>query len=82
MPGCGKRGKPKTGFPLFPHPLGISPRTGEIPTFPQLRRKQADGKVENQKQVSHFPTATNSLSSGRKTRDAGRALRAALRVKE
>ena len=29
----------------------------EIPTFPQLRRKQADGKVENQKQVSHFPTA-------------------------
>ena len=27
----------------------------EIPTFPQLRRKQADGKVENQKQVSHFP---------------------------
>jgi hypothetical protein len=34
----------------------------EIPTFPQLRRKQADGKVENQKQVSHFPTATNPLS--------------------
>src|SRR5258708_33771777 len=28
----------------------------EIPTFPQLRRKQADGKVENQKQVSHIPS--------------------------
>jgi len=43
----------------------------EIPTFPQLRRKQADGKVENQKQVSHFPTATNPLSPGRKNRAAG-----------
>ena len=62
----------------------------EIPTFPQLRRKQADGKVENQKQVSHFPTATNPLSPGTQTRAAGGlrpppgggALRAALRVKE
>ena len=60
----------------------------EIPTFPQLRRKQADGKVENQKQVSHFPTATNPLSPGTKPGlRAGfalrprRALRAALRVK-
>src|SRR5712671_6725394 len=49
----------KQASPSFHSPLGISPRTGEIPTFPQLRRKQADGKVENQKQVSHFPTATN-----------------------
>ena len=60
----------------------------EIPTFPQLRRKQADGKVENQKQVSHFPTATNPLSPERKTGPrAGFALRPAagasrLRVKE
>ena len=37
----------------------------------ELWRKQADGKVENQKQVSHFPTATNPLSPGRKTRAAG-----------
>ena len=78
----GKRGNPKAGFPLFPPFLGNLAKQREISTFPQLRRKQADGKVENQKQVSHFPTATNSLSSGRKTRDAGRALRAALRVKE
>src|SRR6202030_1974176 len=48
----------------------------EIPTFPQLRRKQADGKVENQKQVSHFPTATNTLSPGTKPGPrAGFALR-------
>jgi hypothetical protein len=60
--GCGKRGKPKAGFPSFHSPLGISPTTGEIPTFPQLRRKQADGRVENQKRVSHFPTATNPIS--------------------
>ena len=31
----------------------------EIPTFPQLRRL-GYGKVENQKQVSHFPTAIYS----------------------
>jgi hypothetical protein len=43
----------------------------EIPTFPQLRRKQADGKVENQKQVSHFPTAPNPLSPGTKPGAAG-----------
>ena len=55
----GKRGNPKAGFPLFPPFLGNLAKKREIPTFPQLRRKQADGKVENQKQVSHFPTATN-----------------------
>ena len=41
-------------------PLPTAPwksrKTGEIPTFPQLRRR-GGGKVENQKQVSHFPTA-------------------------
>jgi len=36
-------------------------------------RKQADGKVENQKQVSHFPTATNPLSPGTQTPGRGRA---------
>jgi len=33
--------------------LEISPKADEIPPFPQLRRR--GGKVENQKQVSHFP---------------------------
>src|SRR5260370_35481475 len=46
----------KQASPSFHSTLEISPRTGEIPTFPQLRRKQPDGKVENQKQVSNFPT--------------------------
>src|SRR5204862_633021 len=61
----------KQASPSFHSPLEISPRTGEIPTFPQLRRKQADGKVENQKQVSHFPTATNPFSPERKPGAAG-----------
>src|SRR5437763_1237862 len=42
--------------PSFHSPLEISPKAGEIPTFPQLRRLRR-GKVENQKQVSHFSTA-------------------------
>src|SRR6266540_3315041 len=37
----------------------------EIPTFPQLRRR-GYGKVENQNQVSHFPTAI-SLKVKKKT---------------
>jgi hypothetical protein len=35
MPGRGKPGKPKAGFPPFPPPLEIA---AAIPTFPQLRR--------------------------------------------
>src|SRR5712692_1559995 len=46
----------KQASPSFHSPLEISPKAGEIPTFPQLRRLRR-GKVENQKQVSHFPTA-------------------------
>src|SRR5256885_8500611 len=46
----------KQAFPSFHSPLEISPKPGEIPTFPQLRRLRG-GKVENQTQVSHFPTA-------------------------
>ncbi len=61
----------KQASPSSHSPLEISPRTGEIPTFPQLRRKQAVEKWKTKKQVSHFPTATNPLSPGRKTRAAG-----------
>jgi hypothetical protein len=53
MTGHGRRGKPKAGFPPRPQPLEIA--NCAIPTFPPLRR--SNGKVENQKQVSHFPTA-------------------------
>jgi len=85
MPGLWKAWKAKGRLPtLSTSPLEISPKTGEIPTFPQLRRRRRDGKVENQKQVFHFPTATNpSLSKQENTAArAGFALRptAALRA--
>src|SRR3984893_16017356 len=51
---CEKRGKPKAGFPSFPTALGN--RQSAIPTVPQPRR-QPRGKVEIQKQDSHFPVA-------------------------
>jgi hypothetical protein len=54
MPVYGKRGKPKTGFPPFPTALGN--RQSAIPTFPQPRLRPR-GKVEIQKQDSHFPVA-------------------------
>jgi hypothetical protein len=47
--------KQKQLFPSSHAPLGISPKAGEIPTFPQPR-VAPDGKVENHQQVFHFPT--------------------------
>jgi len=77
--GCGKRGKPKAGFPLFPQPLGNLAKSGRDSHISTAPATKADGKVENQKQVSHFPTATNPLSPGMKNRAvrAGFALRPA-----
>ena len=72
VPGLWKAWKAKGRLPTLPtSPLEISPKTGEIPTFPQLRRTKADGKVENQKQVSHFPTASIPLSTKEQNRSAG-----------
>ena len=90
MPGLWKAWKAKDRLPtLSTSPLEISPKAGEIPTFPTAPATKADGKVENQKQVSHFPTATNPFLPEPKTRArAGFALRPAagasrrLRVKE
>ena len=66
----------KQASPSFHSPLEISPKAGEISTFPQLRRLRG-GKVENQKQVSHFPTAISLLKTGGSR--AGFALRPAQR---
>jgi hypothetical protein len=79
MPGLWKAWKAKGGLPtLSTSPLGISPRAGEIPTFPQLRRllpisgrnssqkesgSVGHGKVEIQNQDSHFPTAPTACGS-------------------
>jgi hypothetical protein len=72
MPGLWKAWKAKSRLP----PLSTAPwksrqEQARFPHFHSSGGKQADGKVENQKQVSHFPTATNPLSPGRNTRAAG-----------
>jgi hypothetical protein len=51
-----KAWKSETRISPLPTTPWKSRKTGEIPTFPQLRRRDG-GKVENQEQVSHFPTA-------------------------
>src|SRR6267142_1659553 len=52
MTACGRRGKPKAGFPRASTVLGNrKSHDSHIPTAAARR-----GKVENQKQVSHFPT--------------------------
>ena len=69
----------KQASPSFHEPLGNLAqrrRDSHISTAPATR---ADGKVENQKQVSHFPTATVSLMSQEENTEprAGFALRPA-----
>src|SRR5919198_394307 len=79
--GCGNAGpvesveKQKQLFHSFHRPLEISPkaRDSHIPTA----RLRGDGKVENQKQVSHFPTAARdddccSLSENETKKGVGR----------
>ena len=63
MPVYGRRGKPKAGFPLRPQTLEIA--NGAIPTFPPSLRL-ACGKVEIQKQDSHFPTGFFFISKKEK----------------
>ena len=53
MPELWKAGKTKDGFPPLPTAPWESRQQREIPTFPQSEQS-ADGKMENQKQVSHF----------------------------
>jgi hypothetical protein len=56
MPGLWKAWKAKRRLPtLSTSPLEISPKGGEIPTFPQLGRSGL-GKWKTKRQVSHFPS--------------------------
>jgi hypothetical protein len=75
--GCGNDGavesveSQKQASPSFHEPLGNlanSRRDSHISTAPVTK---ADGKVENQEQVSHFSTATVSLMSEKKKQSAG-----------
>jgi hypothetical protein len=75
--------KQKQLFPSSHAPLEISPKAGEIPTFPQPR-VAPDGKVENHKagfQLSHAgraTTATVYMYSKSKTKQRDRPLRGLL----
>lgn len=55
MPGPWKAWKSRSGFPPLSTVPWKSRRQRGIPTFPQPGFAP-DGKVENQNQVSHFPT--------------------------
>src|SRR5579862_2351561 len=80
----------KQASPSSHSPLEISPRTGEIPTFPQLRREAGGWKSGKPKAGFPLSHRHESLSPGTKNPGRGRAspsarrraLRAALRVKE
>src|SRR5436305_12783290 len=71
MPGCGKGGKPKAGFPLFPRAPWESRQ--KPARFPHSHSSGDEGgwKSGNQKQVSHFPTASIPLSTKEQNRSAG-----------
>jgi hypothetical protein len=61
----------KQASPSFHEPLGNlakNRRDSHIPTAPTTK---ADGKVENQKQVFHFPTATIPLDETKNTTAGG-----------
>src|SRR5260370_26151201 len=67
MTACGRRGKPKAGFPRASTVLGNrKSRDSHIPTAAARR-----GKVENQKQVSHFPTCCFFLPQNESERRPG-----------
>src|SRR5204863_10141663 len=74
--GCGKRGKPKAGFPLFPQPLGNlaeSRRDSHIPTAP------ATTPWKSGKPKAGFPLSHRVLLCSKKRTENGRASPPALR---
>ena len=72
MPGLWKAWKAKSRLPpLSTSPLEISPKAGEIPTFPQLRRRR---RMEKWKTKSRFPTfPPPDFSLSKKKTAGGRA---------
>src|SRR2546422_6025521 len=78
----------KQASPSFHRHLEISPRTGEIPTFPQLRRRGGwkSGKPKPGFPLSHrhpfLPKRKGRRRAGFALRPAAGASRRALRVKE
>jgi len=68
----------------FHEPLGNLAKGGRDSHIPPAPTTRADGKVENPKQVFHFPTASVSISETHNTRRGraiARARAAALRAR-
>src|SRR5687768_12876342 len=75
---CGKSGKPKALPTLSTSPLEISPKAGEVSTFPQLRRRRRMEKWKTKSRFSTFPPPRVLLSQTKKAAPrAGFALRPA-----
>ena len=73
MTGLWKAWKAKSRLPTLPtSPLEISPKGRRDSHIPTARAKRS-GKVENQRQVFHFPTATVSHISEEEKPERGRA---------
>jgi hypothetical protein len=69
MPGLWKEWKAKTKLPtLSTSPLEIPPGAGEIPTFPQLRRRGRMEKCKTKSRFCTFPPPRIPLSQTKKTR--------------
>src|SRR5574341_582048 len=64
--GCGKRGKPKAGFPLFPRAPWKSRKGSEIPTAPTTTA------VEKWKSKSRISTFPPRLAISQKVKKRGR----------
>jgi hypothetical protein len=79
---CGNAGAVESGesqkqaFPASHEPLGNLAKRRQDSHISTAPATKADGKVENQKQVSHFPTASNLHS---RTEQPGRGRGFALR---
>src|SRR3954453_19896354 len=85
---CGNDGpvetveSPKQATRCFHRPMGISPRAGEIPTFPQLRRRGGwkSGKPKTGFPLSHrhlfIPNENRGPTGGASPYARGGALRA------
>jgi hypothetical protein len=83
MPGLWKAWKAKVRLPtLSTSPLEISPPPGEIPTFPQRRRRGRMEKWKTQNQVFHFLTAPTIEWEEPKKRPRRAGLRPAARRRE
>jgi hypothetical protein len=75
MPGLWAEWKAKNRLPTLPtSPLEISPKAGEIPTFPQLRRRGRMGKWKTKSKFSTFPPPRFPLFQTKKYNGAPRRL--------